>query len=219
MIATQCIDNSIPFVRLTDTVGFALDLMQEFKTSALAVLNKEMYCGLITENFLLELDDTLLIDALNEHLLTYKISSDLHLFDVIKSSAEFDSFFLPVVNATNEYLGISTPQKILAAFSQNTALNNSGGILVLEMDTKNYSLTEISKIVESNNAMILHSILVSTSQANQIQVSLKINKNDLKDIQLSFERFQYNVVAVFHQSEYEHQLQERYESLMRYLEV
>ena len=44
-------------------------------------------------------------------------------------------------------------------------------------------------------------------------------KNDLKDIKQSFERYQYNVLAVLHQSEYENQLQERYDSLMRYLEV
>jgi hypothetical protein len=73
--------------------------------------------------------------------------------------------------------------------------------------------------VESNNAMILHSMMATSVNQNFIQISLKINKNDLKDIQHTFERYQYNVLAVLHQSEYESQLQERYDSLMKYLEV
>jgi len=65
----------------------------------------------------------------------------------------------------------------------------------------------------------LHSMVTASAEQALIQVSLKINKNDLKEIQASFERYQYTVLAVLHQSEFEQQLQERYDSLMRYLEV
>ena len=79
---------------------------------------------------------------------------------------------------------------------------------------------KISKIVESNDAVILHSMIaVSTENAGKIYVSLKINKIDLQAILLTFERYQYQVIAVLHESEYELQLKERYDSLMRYLEV
>lgn len=219
MFAQNCIDTSIPFLRLKDTAGYALELMQEYKTDNLAVVDNVLFVGIVTENSLLEGDDMLTIEDVKEHLQQHKIPEGTHIFDVLKSSVEQATYFLPVVNAENEYIGITTPQKLLNILAQHSSLNSTGGIIVLELETKNYSLTEISRIVESNNAMILHSMLATSVNQHQMQVSLKINKNDLKDIQASFERYQYTVLAVLHQSEYESQLKERYDSLMKYLEV
>ena len=219
MFAQNCIDTSIPFIRLSDKIDYVLELMQENKTETLAVVDNGIYLGAVAENNLLELDDLLTIETLQEQFLPNKILEDTHLFDVLKATTELSTYFLPVVNSENEYIGITSPQKILNLLVLNSSLTTSGGIIVLELETKNYSLTEISKIVESNNAMILHSMMATSVNQNLLQVSLKINKNDLKDIQLAFERYQYTVLAVLHQSEYEAQLQDRYDSLMRYLEV
>ena len=220
MFAQDCIDTSIPFVRLTDTAGYALELMEEYKTDNLAVVDDNaVFAGIISENILLECDDILSIDKLKENLLQHKVFEGTHIFDVLKISVEHSTYFLPVVNSENEYIGITTPKKLLNVLAMNSSLSTNGGIIVLELETKNYSLTEISKIVESNNAMILHSMLATSVNQHQVQVSLKINKNDLKDIQATFERYQYTVLAVLHQSEYETQLKERYDSLMKYLEV
>lgn len=219
MFAQDCIDSSIPYIRLTDTVGYALELMQDYKADNLAVVNNNIFIGIITENFLLELDDLVSVENLQENFHQHKVLEGTHVFDVLKSSVEYATYFLPVVNAENEYIGITTPKKLLNILALNSSLNTSGGIIVLELETKNYSLTEISKIVESNNAMILHSMMATSANQHQMQISLKINRNDLKDIQVSFERYQYTVLAVLHQSEYESQLKERYDSLMKYLEV
>lgn len=219
LFAQNCIDNSIPFIRLSDNAGFALELMQEAKCNVLAVVEQGAFCGLLTENFLLELDDLTIIESLQDQFLQFKITDGTHLFDILRLASEQSFYFFPVVGSENEYLGITSPNKLLDTFIQYSSVSGSGGIIVLELETKNYSLTEISKIVESNNAMILHSMMAASANQQQVQVSLKINKNDLKDIQFSFERYQYNVIAVLHQSEFEQQLKERYDSLMKYLEV
>lgn len=219
MFAQDCIDASIPFIRLSDTAGYALELMQEYKTDKLAVVDNGIYIGLLTENILLEADDVQQIESVRHLFLPDKISEGIHIFDVLKTTAEHSGYFMPVVSAENEYIGITTPQKMLNTMMMFSSLNTGGGIMVLELETKNYSLTEISRIVESNNAMILHSMMATSVNQHFIQVSLKINRNDLKDIQASFERYNYTVVAVLHQSEYEAQLKERFDSLMRYLEV
>ncbi len=219
MFAKDCIDTSIPFIRLTDKVGFALELMQEFKIDNLAIVDNDIFVGLVNESLLLECDDLLSINSLQENFLLNKISEGTHLFDILKNTTEHNNYFLPVVNSQNEYIGIITPKKILDVLTLNSSFNTSGGIIVLELEAKDYSLTEISKIVESNNAIILHSMITTSGNQSQLMVSLKINKNDLKDIQLTFERFRYSVVAVLHQSEYESQLKDRFDSLMKYLEV
>ena len=75
-------------------------------------------------------------------------------------------------------VSVSILSKIIDTFIQHSSVVTTGGIIVLELETKNYSLTEISKIVESNNAMILQSAMATSINQNFIQVSLKINKND-----------------------------------------
>lgn len=219
MFAQNCIDNSIPFLRLTDDVGYALELLQEYKTNSLAVIENEVFVGVITESVLLEFDEDVKIQALEENLFQHILLEGTHLFDVLKKITEENSYYFAVINVEKEYLGLTTPQKIIDTFIQFSSIATSGGIIVLELEARNYSLTEISKIVESNNAMILQSTLATSTNQHFVQVSLKINKNDLKDIQATFERYQYNVISVIHQSEYEVQLKERFDSLMRYLEV
>jgi len=219
LFVQNCIDNSIPFLRLSDDIGYALELMQEYKTSSLAVIKNDVFVGNITEAILLEFDEDLKIHTLQENLLQHTLLEGTHLFDVLKKTAEENTYCFAVINFEKEYLGLTTPQKIIDTFIQFSSVTTTGGILVLELETRNYSLTEISKIVESNNAMILQSTMATSANQNFIQVSLKINKNDLKDIQATFERYQYTIIAVIHQSEYEVQLQERFDSLMRYLEI
>lgn len=219
LFVKDCIDTSIPYIRLSDTVGYALELMQEYKAENLAVVENGAFVGTISENILLECDDLLKIESMQESLHQHKIFEETHLFEVLKKSVEHTTYFLPVVNADNEFIGITTPQKMLNVLVLNSSLGTGGGIMVLELETKDYSLTEISKIVESNNAMILHSMMTTSVNQHLTQVSLKINKNDLKDIQLTFERYRYTVVAVIHQSEYETQLKERFDGLMKYLEA
>ena len=219
MFAKDCIDTSIPYIRLTDTIGYALELMQEYKVENLAVVENTIFIGAISEISLLECDDLLKIDSIHDRFQQHKTLEETHLFDVLKKSTENSTYFLSVVNSENEFIGITTPQKLLNVLMLNSSLGTSGGIIVLELETKDYSLTEISKIVESNNAMILQSMMTTSVNQHLMQVSLKINKNDLKDIQLTFERYRYTVIAVIHQSEYETQLKERFDGLMKYLEA
>ena len=219
MFVQDCIDSSLPFLRLTDTAGYALDLTEESKAEILPVVDNKLFLGSLSEKFLLECDEKIAVSELKENFLQNKIIEGTHVFDVLKKSVEVTTYFHPVVNAEDEYIGTTSPKQILNTLVRFSSVTTSGGVMVLELETRNYSLTEISKIVESNNAMILHTMMATSVNQNFMQIALKINKNDLKDIQLAFERYHYNVVAVFHQSEYEMQLKERFDRLMKYLEV
>jgi predicted transcriptional regulator len=219
LFAKDCIESSIPFIRLNDKAYYVLELMQEYKTDTLVIVDEEKVKGIVTEKTLLELDDDVMMHQLINELPVDKILDDLHIFDVLKKCALLHNYYLPVVSTDNYYIGITSPHKILQNLSGNSAISTEGGILIIEMDAKDYSLTEISRIVESNNAQIIQSLLAKNSSNNLMQVSIKINREDLKDIQASFERYNFNVIAVYHESEFEYQLQERYEGLMKYLEV
>ena len=54
-----------------------------------------------------------------------------------------------------------TNRKLLYTIAKSATIQSSGGVIVLEMFSNDYSLTEISSIIESNNAKILSSHVIS----------------------------------------------------------
>ena len=85
------------------------------------------------------------------------------------------------------------------------------------MNEKDYSLSKISSITESNNINILSSYITSFSESKNIEVTLKLNSHNLDRLLKDFERFNYHVSASFNKENDLSNIEERYDSLMRYL--
>jgi hypothetical protein len=104
-------------------------------------------------------------------------------------------------------------------FGLNTT-NLPGGVIVLELNTNDYSLAQIARIVEDNDAKILSSHVASVANSFKIEVTLKINQTDLTSILQSFQRFDYTIKASFQGSNrQEDVLRKNYDQFMLYLNV
>ncbi|MCO5232476.1 MAG: CBS domain-containing protein [Chitinophagales bacterium] len=219
MIAHFLIDDSIPSVQVQDSIAKMLSVMEDNLMSSLPVIDEEnKYLGNIHESTLLDIIDahqgiTLFITKEDT------VFQEEHFLNILKSTSLQKNNFLAIINNHGEYIGSLSIRTILQFLSQTKSIEEQGGIIILELKAINYSLTEIARIVESNHASIIHSFVSSSPQSENIFVTIKINKNDLKEIVLSFERFHFHVLEVFHSSEYENDLKDRYDSLMVYLNV
>lgn len=221
MLASQLIDSALPVLHAADNIATALLLMQEHHAPLLPVTDdKGVYIGIAPEAFLLDQhDDLQLLSSLHLPDAEVTILPEEHIFNVLQKAAQYNLSYIPVVDNNDHLLGIISPEKIVISLAKDSAAKEPGGIIVLQMNSRDYSLAGIARIVESNNANVLHAFLTSQQDSEKILVTLKISKQDLKEILLSFERFEYEVVAVYHVSEYENGLKERYDSLMMYLNV
>jgi hypothetical protein len=104
-------------------------------------------------------------------------------------------------------------------FGDFASVCEPGGIVVLEIAERDYSLQQIAGIVESNDARILSVQTASQADSTRMEITLKINKMDLRPIIQTFERYNYLVSASFQEEEYEDSIRERYDSLMNYLKI
>ena len=95
--------------------------------------------------------------------------------------------------------------------------SENGALLVVQVNEKNYSMTEICKIVESNNAKI-YGCYISSIIEDDIQVTLKISSDNLSSIDETFERYGYNVVHKYYDDEKEELLKDRFGFFQKYLE-
>jgi acetoin utilization protein AcuB len=218
MVASELITYDIPPLKLSDTGAKALEWMEEFKTSELPVVDGNQYLGLIRESEIFDRND------IDSTIKTYNLSfhkpfvfQNQHLFEVISMIVQNDTNILPVVDKDEQYLGLITIKNIIHYFAKVVSIANVGSIITLEINLKDYSLAEISKMVESDDAKILTSFITSHSDSNKLEVTLKINKTDISRILQTFERFNYTVLASYNESEYHKDLKDRYDEFMRFL--
>lgn len=220
MIAKQAIEESIPFLKLSDKVYFALDLLEEFKVFHLPVVDNKKLVGIVSEEQLLDVDADLLISQLEFPLIKVTANENLHIFDAMKLGFDSKSSVLPVIDSQENYIGLISPKSLLDQLDSFSFANETGGIFVLEVDTIQYSLAEITRIIESNKSMVL-SVATSHVEDNidKISVTIKVNTLDLTYILASFERYNYTITNIYHQAEQVDQLQERYDALMHYMNI
>ncbi|MBI2269494.1 MAG: CBS domain-containing protein [Bacteroidetes bacterium] len=220
MIAAQLINKELPVLSPKDKVSKALDLMDEYKVAHLPVVEKNVYLGLVSEKTLLDIDDS--SETLKGHVdpsVRPFMFEDQHLFDALKLIDTFKISLVPVLSKDEKYLGSFSEYSLADSITGLTAVQQPGGIIILEMNPKDYTLTQIAKIVEENDARILACYLTPQQGTDRIEVTLKINREDLSAILQTFSRFNYTVKASFHQSEYDEDMRRRFELFMNYVNM
>jgi acetoin utilization protein AcuB len=218
MRAYELITDEIPPLKHTDTGEKALQWMDEFKVSHLPVLKNGNFIGLISESDILDkldLDETL--DKLFDHLPRHYVASTAHIYDVLNLISESKVSVLPILDEKETYLGCTTVYHLLTIIANTGSIKESGGIIVLEMNTVDYSMAQIAQIVESNNGKILSSYIMTSPDSTKLEVTLKINDSEISRILRTFERYDYTIKASFQSSDDDNDIRERYESLMNFL--
>lgn len=219
MTAAELITNHIPSLHLTDTVQLALDLMQEHQVSELPLLSGEKYIGLVYENDLENADPDKTLDSYQPTGLQIKINPGDFFLVPLKIMQQQGLSLLPVVKEEGELAGVLTKDELLQAAAQYNAASVPGGIIILLMSPNSFYISEIGRIVESNNARIIHLNTWTDNSTGELMVAIKVNKNDILDILASFERYQYNIIQYFGENLSEEELKVNYDHLMNYLNI
>ena len=219
MITETLISNVIVPLRTSDTGESALEVMNEFHIRHLPVVNDKELLGLVSEDDILDYDATEPVGSYALSLPKPCVQSKSHLYEVMKLMADYHLTVVAVIDDEQHYLGLVSMEDVLYRFAKTLPFTEPGSIIVLEMAKIDYALSEIARIVESENSVILSSYVTSSQDTSQIEVTLKINNQQINSILASFERFEYDIKASFNEVEYLDTLKERYESLMNYLNV
>lgn len=221
MVAIEIINHMIPPLKASDDAHKAVVWMEEFRCNHLPVIDEKKLLGFISEEIILEAND--IERKLSEFELTGKncyVSQDSHFYDILKVAGEHKLQLVAVLNDAGEYEGVITVQDIMTSFAQTAAVQLPGGILVLSLDLIDYSLAEISRLVEENNAKVLSSIVVEDPlDARKIKLTLKINQLDLTRIVATLERFGYKVIGRYQEDKKDFEDRDRIDMLMRYLNI
>lgn len=220
MFAVELIANAIPPIHTSDTIQKVLDRMVEFRVRHLPIVNEEQFLGLLAESDILpEMDHQTPIGALALSLVNPYVREDQHIYDVIRLFHEQQLSVVPVLDIKKNYLGLIPINRMNEYFATMTSVSQPGGIIILDIDNKNNSLAHMAQIVESDNAQILSSYVRTFPDSTRMEVTLKVNKQDISNIVATFLRYEYDVKATFNHSEHDDGAMDRYASLMNYLNL
>ncbi|RVT99904.1 CBS domain-containing protein [Mucilaginibacter limnophilus] len=219
MLAIEMVADTIPPVHTSDTIQRVMDRMAEFRVSHLPIVNEEQFLGLLSEDDLIEEPDyDTQIGALALSLVNPYVLEEQHIYDVIRLFYEQRLSVVPVLDIKNRYLGMISINTMNEYFAELTSVATPGGIIVLEISNRNNSLAHMAQIVESDNAQILSSYVRTFPDSTRMEVTLKVNKQDISSIAATFVRYNYDIKATFNHNSRDNSM-DRYDSLMNYLNM
>jgi len=220
MLAIDLISDAILPVHTSDPIQKVIDRMVEFRIRHLPIVNEDQFLGLISENdFLGAVDLQTPIGALGLSLFNPYVLEEQHVYDVIRLFYEQKLTVVPVLDVKKNYLGLISINIMTEYFARITSVSQPGGIIVLEINNKNNSLAHMAQIVESDNAQILSSYVYQHPDSTRMEVTLKVNKQDISAILATFLRYEYDVKATFNHIGDNDNSRDRYDSLMNYLNL
>ena len=221
MIAENLISETVPSLQKNDTGIKALNWMEIFKISHLPIVNDGELLGVISDNEIYDLnigDDSL--EDIKSPLIKPFVYKHQHLYEILNIVSLNKLTTVPVLNKKNEFVGVITIHELVDYLADLTAIKEFGSIIELKMNKTDYSVTQIGNIIEGNDAKILSLYVINIPNSTEIKVTIKLNTKDLSAIIQTFERYDFEVNALFlHDNKYEELYNERFDEFMNYMNI
>ena len=220
MLVKDFITNEIPVLKYCDTAEYALNLMDELKVKQLPLVTGEgLYRGMVEDKSLLEVP-LLTVPLADVSLLDVSIKGSASLHEALSLMARYGLSLLPVRSSGRPYVGVITQDRMVGCLADWCGANRDGSVIVLELEAHDFNLTELSRLVESNNAHVLSLLTRMDPDSGRWWVALKIDLVDASPVLRSLERFNYNVRYHFmEQGVVDERLQRRMRELVYYMNI
>ncbi len=221
MVAKDLISEVIPALKTSDSGQTALNWMEIFRISHLPIVNNLDFLGLISDNDIYDMNQP--EEPIGNHALTLLkpyVTTEQHLFEVIGLAARLKLSIVPVLDEKSHYMGVITTSDLIRYLAGISSMDQQGGIIVLELTERDYSLSQIAQIVEGNNIKVLSMYVTSPPDSTRLEVTIKVNTNDLASVIRTFERYNYDVKTwVTSDDSMDKFYSERFDLLMKYMNI
>ncbi|MGE4568053.1 MAG: CBS domain-containing protein [Bacteroidales bacterium] len=221
MLAKDLLSDEIPTLKTSDTALEALWIMEQSKVSQLPIVEDGRFLGLLCENDIFDLSEPgEPIGKLSLSLFSPFIGGQQHIYEAIDMMSNLKLSVLPVLDSQQLYMGSVALPKLAEYMGRLFGMQVPGGILVLEVNPFDYSLAEIARIVESNDARITSMYITSPPDTQKLEITLKINREDLTSVIRTFVRYEYLIKETHISTDKMDEIyKNRFEQFMTYLNI
>lgn len=212
------ITNDFKPLEIDVSVAEAQNIFYELKHSHFPVLENGTYVGSISNEDLENFEADKSLADYRYQFEGFFVRDDMNWLDILEIFAKNNATLLPVLDQNNSYLGYYELESIIKFFYETPFLKEEGGIIIVKKSMLDYSMSQITQIVESNNGKLL-GLFVSESDYSSVSVTMKISLGEINEIIQSFRRYNYEIISVHQEDDYINILKERSDYLDKYLNI
>ena len=218
-LTTDYILNDIKPIKVDEKIDSAQAIFEQNQFSHFPVLDKDIFCGNIAKEDI-EFTDfgDKTIQNIKNRIAPFYVSNRMNWFEILQNFATHNTNVLPILDAEKKYIGYYELDDFLNIFKCTPFLHEEGVILVVSKNVNEYSFSQISQIVESNNAT-LFGAFVSKIENDIAQITLKLSLHDINNTLHSFRRYNYQILNEFDKDKYLEELNNRSDYLQKYLNI
>ena len=220
MVAEQLINYMVPPLKMTDEITRAKQWMDEFRVKELPVVDESKLKGFITEDLLF--DSEIMNPSVGEYPLigaSCFAMSNAHYYDVLKVLQDHNMSMVAVLDINDDFKGVVLVEDILREFGNTAIVNSIGAIVVLKSSLNDYSLSQISRIVEMNESTILGAnVKPDADDPSLLEVVLRINHQDVNQIASGLAKSGYQVISAYNTEDNSFDERDRFGHLMKFLD-
>ena len=209
--------NIIPPIHEKTSPNVCVEIMMDAECFELPVQKDNQLIGSVTLDDCVATKDKSIKDIISPGFLC--IHHQMHLFDVLQVFKSSPKNVCAVLDQNGEWMGILTKNQIIDSLSQTLSIEQNGAILIIEMSSAQYSTNELSRIIEGEGSKVLGLWLHKDDDSARIKVTVKINTSNVERIINGFDRFGYDVIASFGDDGYKDNINRKFQSLMKYIDL
>ncbi len=215
----QILTNNLAVIKGSDTISMALEFMDKDDVQSITVLDEKKYIGTLIKNDLINYEPDQLISDGFDDLKPVFVFENEHFSKALKIMADKQVDVIPVLGNDKQFIGQIVATDLLFKLAQFIGADEKGAIIIIEMDRRNFAFSEISRLIETNDATITQMNTQVSAETGQMMVTIKINKIQVSDVIATLQRFEYNVLAYYGEEDYINELHDNYSHLMHYLNI
>ena len=212
------INNDYKAIDSKETIESVQDFFSEVSYTHFPVIDEGIFIGSISIDDIETFDSDKKIIDYRYTLESFFARKDMIWLDVLEVFAKNHSNVVPILDATNNYIGYYELEDIIKFFHETPFLKEQGGIIIVQTSVIDFSMSQIAQIVESNNRKLL-GLFISEADATTIKVTIKVALGGMNDIIQTFRRYNYEIISEHDEDNYLNNLKERSEYLDKYLNI
>jgi len=211
--------NSLPIFEVGDSLKEVINFFESTAYSHVAVKEEDVFLGLLSANDLPCFEAENKVQDFRFQLENFFVTPQTLWLDVLEKFTRNEANVVPVLDdASQRILGYYDLNDIVAHFIGTPFFTEPGGVLVVSKGIKDYSLSEVTQIVETNNGKLLGAF-ITDNENDVVQVTMKINSGNLNEIIQTFRRYSYTIIFGNNDDQFLEDLKERSAYLDKYLNV
>ena len=204
---------------LSSSVKSVQKVFEAFPITHIPIVDNGYLVGCISESDAQTIEDEESVVSEHSHLVDFFFADEkTTVLELIRLFADYDSNMMPALNKDKQYVGYFDLGDIIDLFTSSPFLHQNGVEIVAEKLKKEYSASEVTQIVESNNGKLL-GMYVSQETSDLTQITIKISSEDVNEIIQTFRRYNYNIISQHEDDFYLQDLKDRSDYLQKYLDM